>query len=99
MADTILTLDLGTTALKATLFDLDGAVLARRTAEVATVHPREGWVEQDAEAWWAAAVTAVSALDIATASSGRRLLAIGLTSQREGVVPVARDGRPLARCI
>lgn len=99
MADTILTLDLGTTALKATLFDLDGAVLARRTAEVATVHPREGWVEQDAEAWWAAAVTAVSALDMATASSGRRLLAIGLTSQREGVVPVARDGRPLARCI
>jgi xylulokinase len=100
MADAILTLDLGTSALKATLFDLDGAVLARGAAEVPTVHPREGWAEQDPDAWWEAARTAVAALKLAgAAGAGRRILAIGLTSQREGIVPVGRDGRPLARCI
>jgi len=98
----ILTLDLGTSALKATLFGLDGAVLARGGGAVPTLHPRDGWAEQDPEDWWAAARSAVAALDIAGAvgrGAGGRIRAIGLTSQREGVVPVARDGHPLARCI
>lgn len=100
MAEGILTLDLGTSALKATLFDLDGVIVARGTAEVPTLHPRSGWAEQDPDAWWEAARSAVAALNLAgAAGAARRILAIGLTSQREGVVPVSRDGRPLARCI
>lgn len=99
MQDVILTLDLGTTALKVTLFDLQAGVLASSHAEYPTIHPKDGWAEQDPEAWWEAVVRAVRALDPATLFTGRRLIAIGLTSQREGVVPVDREGHPLARCI
>lgn len=94
MKETVLTLDLGTTAVKATLFTLDGAVRAQAAREYQTERPRPDWAEQDPEAWWEASVEATRALrDLSSVK------AIGLTSQREGVVPVDAQGKPLARCI
>jgi len=94
MEEAILTLDLGTTAVKATLFTLGGEARAQATREYPTERPRPDWAEQDPEAWWEASVEAVRALgDLSTVK------AISLTSQREGVVPVDDQGNPLARCI
>ncbi|MDR7434144.1 MAG: FGGY family carbohydrate kinase [Armatimonadota bacterium] len=94
MEKTILTLDLGTTAVKATLFTVDGVVCAQAMREYPTERPRPDWAEQDPEVWWEASVEAIRAL-----GDLRSVKVISLTSQREGVVPVDAQGNPLARCI
>ncbi|HSB82605.1 MAG TPA: FGGY family carbohydrate kinase [Candidatus Methylomirabilis sp.] len=95
--DTILTFDVGTSACKVCLWDQEGTLLASTDAAYPIHHPEPSWAEQDPEDWWRASVAA-----------GRRCLegqnpahirVIGLSSQREGVVPIGRDGNPLAHCI
>jgi xylulokinase len=95
--DTILTFDLGTTGCKVCLWDAGGALLASADQGYPIHHPRPDWAEQDAEDWWNAAV--VAGRQCMAGQDARRVAAIGLSSQREGVVPLGRDGQPLARCI
>ena len=58
---TLLGLDLGSSSLKALLLDLDGRVLAERSAGYPTRSPAPGWAEQDPDDWWAAAGAATRA--------------------------------------
>jgi len=92
----ILTLELGTTACTASLFTLDGAATARAEVAYPTVCPAPGWAEQDPEAWWGAVAAGCARLP---AEARRRVVALGLSSHRGGVVPADAQGRPLARCI
>ena len=55
----VLALDEGTTNAKAHTIAPDGSVLASGSAAVAVSYPRPGWVEQDAEAVWAAQTAAI----------------------------------------
>jgi len=95
-AEYVLTLDLGTSACKASLFTFGGEVAAQASVEYPTSHPAPGWAEQDAHAWWGAAVTGVRRLppDLL-----RRAAAVGLSSHRGGAVPVDAGGTPLAPCM
>ncbi len=95
----LLTLDLGTSSCKASLWDAAGALLASADETYPTHHPQPDWAEQHAEDWWRAACAAARRCLALHAGGGRGIAAIGLSSQREGVVPVARDGRPLGPCI
>jgi xylulokinase len=95
--DTILTFDLGTMGCKVCLWDIQGTLLASGDQSYSIHHPRPDWAEQDSEDWWSAALAAGRAC--LAGQDARRIAVIGLSSQREGVVPIASDGRPLARCI
>lgn len=95
--DTILTFDLGTMGCKVCLWDLGGTLLASADQSYPIHHPRPDWAEQDAETWWQAAVAA--GRGCLEGQEPSRIAAIGLSSQREGVVPIGSDGRPLDRCI
>ena len=53
----VLTLDLGTSATKAALWDDTGLVTLARSP-IATHHPQPGWAEQDAEEWWSSVLRA-----------------------------------------
>jgi xylulokinase len=96
----VLTLDLGTTACKTTLFSLDGErpgeVAAQAAVEYPTFHPAPGWAEQDATDWWDAAAAGCRQLPLDLRA---RVAAVGLSSHRGGAVPVDAEGRPLSRCI
>jgi xylulokinase len=95
--ETILTFDLGTTGCKVCLWDRRGGLLTSADRGYPIHHPQPDWAEQEPTDWWGAAVTAGR-----TCLAGQdvtRIAAIGLSSQREGVVPIGRDGTPLARCI
>ncbi len=92
----ILTLDLGTSACKSTLFRLSGEIAAQAAVEYPTLHPQPGWAEQDPEAWWDAAAAGVARLP---PDLRRGVVAVGLSSHRGGVVPVDAAGRPLGRCM
>jgi xylulokinase len=95
--DTILTFDLGTTGCKVCLWDARGMLLASADQGYPIHHPKPDWAEQDPEDWWRAAVTA--GRECLTGQDPARIAAIGLSSQREGVVPIDRDGKSLSHCI
>ncbi|MCP4710982.1 MAG: xylulokinase, partial [Planctomycetes bacterium] len=48
----LLGIDLGTTGLKAVLFDLGGKPLGRGFAENKYLAGPPGWAEQSPETWW-----------------------------------------------
>ena len=55
----VLALDEGTTNAKAFAVAPDGTILSAGSAPVPVGYPQPGWVEQDAEAIWAAQAQAI----------------------------------------
>ena len=49
----LLGIDIGTSACKAAVFDLEGRVVAQSTKSYNVYYPAPGWVEQDPGEWWA----------------------------------------------
>jgi xylulokinase len=77
-----LTLDLGTSATKAALWDGPRlAAIARATLE--TRHPAPGRAEQDANSWWASVVDACTELRTIEAHRYDAMTAVGVTAARE----------------
>jgi xylulokinase len=87
--------DLGTTNLKAALFDSEGSLLA--SAEEALEMHREGRdrVEQDPDAWWSALKKVLRAL--VQASPEAKVVGIAICAQVGSHVFVDADGRAVTR--
>ena len=82
----ILAIDQGTTSSRALVFDADAAIVAVSQAEFPQIYPQPGWVEHDPEAIWSTTLqTARDAIAKAEAAGGR-VIAIGITNQRETTV-------------
>ena len=95
----LLGIDIGTSATKTVLFDLQGNALASHTVGYPMVCPRSGWAEQDPEDWWNAAVEGIRAVLAESGVSGREVKGIGLSGQMNGHVMTDRDGRVLRPAI
>ena len=92
-------LDVGTTSVKAGIFDEHGRQLAAARREYRLDHPAPDRVEIGALTWWTSAVGAVrDALSRSGADPGA-VAAIGVSSQGETVVAVDGNGRPLGPAI
>ncbi len=91
----LLGLDVGTTSVKAGLFDAAGRQVAADGREYALLHPSPDHVEIDAETWWASAVAAVRGVLGSVGVDPQAVAAIGVSSQGETIVAVDGDGRPL----
>ena len=89
----ILTLDAGTTGLKATLFDLEGKALAAAVSPYAVHFPRCEWAEQPYETFLHAACQAGRAAVEAGGAEG--IAAIGLSGTMNGCLPVDAMGNAL----
>ncbi len=85
---TVLTIDLGTSATKAALWD-ERRLLELVRVPIETRHPRPGWAEQDAEDWWQSVERAVAQLP------ERDVEAIGFSAARETFVLVDDSLAPL----
>jgi xylulokinase len=96
-AATLMGLDVGTTGVKAVLFDADGTLLASASREVAVDLPHPGWAEQDAESVWGLAVDAMA--EAIASAAVTDVAAIGLSVHGEAVTPLDAAGRPLRPCI
>src|SRR4051812_5384345 len=81
-------LDVGTTAVKAALVDAGGTVLRGASARVATSTPAPGHVEQDPQAWHAAAVRASAVF------AGETVAVLAVTGQMQTTVLVDAAGAP-----
>ncbi len=94
----LLGVDVGTSAVKAVLYDLDGVEHSSSRREILTVTPHPGWAEQDAHALWQALLDVLG--DCAASAAGQgRIAAMALATQAGSVVPVDATGAPLAPLI
>jgi xylulokinase len=92
--DTVLTIDLGTSATKAAVWR--GAELRGLTrAPLATVHPRPGYDEQDPREWWESVVQSCAELRECSAGDYADIDTIGFSAARETFALFDAALRPL----
>lgn len=96
---TLLALDIGTTAAKASLFGEEGNLIGAESAAYPTRHPRPGWAEQNPAEWWEAIEATCRRLQQAHPDGVASLAAIGLSGHMNGCVLVTTDGTPVRPAI
>ena len=96
--DVVIAIDQGTTSTRALLFDREARMISSAQRELPQHYPAPGWVEHDAEDIWRDTLSVVrEAIGEVTLD---RIVAIGLTNQRETVVLWDRaTGEPIHRAI
>jgi xylulokinase len=103
----VLAVDLGTGGPKVALVGVDGSVAARAAEPTRLILGPGGAAEQDPDDWWRAITAAVrrvmsgAGLSSDSAGSGRppAPVAVAVTSQWSGTVPVGADGRHLMNAV
>jgi sugar (pentulose or hexulose) kinase len=93
----VIGVDSSTTATKALAWDRRGRIEAQARTILPTLKPHPGWYEQDAELWWSSLCTTLR--EVAERVSSARIEALCITNQRETIVPVGADGKPLRPAI
>lgn len=92
-------LDIGTTALKAALFDTRGTLLAVTTQEYALLTPKVNFVEGSCEVYWNAFRDAAAQLNRAYPAGPGDEMALAISAQGETLFFLDADGRPLRNAI
>ncbi len=95
----IISLDAGTTSIRAFLFDVEkGKFVHRAQQEVSSSFPHAGWVEQDANEIYYKAAYVVN--DCIRAATDGEIAGVGITNQRETVVCFdSETGEPICPAI
>ena len=93
--DHILIIDVGTSSLKAMLYDQAGRLLHRASQEYHSQFFGNHYVEQDPLTWKGALLSTLKESGKFMQTGGLGLAAIAVTSQRASVIPVGADGEPL----
>lgn len=95
MESLLLGIDLGTTAIKAALFGLDGSMHGLTYLEYPLTRPAPLHVEQDAGAWWELTKTAVREALSQQSVAASQVQAVSISAQGISFVPVDDNTRPL----
>jgi xylulokinase len=93
--DLVLAIDLGTSAVKVILFDLDGRIVASVEQDTPLRHPRPTWIESDAEIWWQTAAAGVRAVLAESSDHAEAIRAIGVCGFMHTLVPIDSAGQAL----
>jgi xylulokinase len=92
----VLSLDVGTTSVKAAAVTLGGDLLGTASAGYPTLRPRPNVVEHDADDWWSAVRQTTASLFAAPGIDRTALRAVGLSGMAATHVLLGHDLRPLA---
>lgn len=95
----LLGLDLGTTTVRAVLFDGAGETLAEACSEPPVYYVPPDGAEIDAEERWARAAAAIGACLARAGDAAGGVAAVGLSGLLHALVPVDAQGRALARAM
>jgi xylulokinase len=97
MSANALAIDLGTTACKASVIAIDGAVLGSGLTRLPVVFGDDGAAEQDAEQVWTLTLDACrTAIAEAGAGAAASVVAVCVASQWSSIVPVDANGDPVS---
>lgn len=94
----VMGLDIGTTAVKATIFGQDGTIQGYGVHEYGYLAPCRSWAEQDPEEVWQGTLRVIKQA-VNAQRPKEPLHALSLSVQGEAFLPVDRDGNPLRRTI
>ncbi|MDQ1434391.1 MAG: xylulokinase [Actinomycetota bacterium] len=95
MTEYVLTIDLGTSGPKVALFTFDGAFVDGDFTPVDLNVLPDGGAEQSPAAWWSGVVGASQRVMGRATIRPEEVVAVAVTSQWSGTVPIARDGTVL----
>ena len=98
-AECILAIDLGTSGPKVALVTTEGEVLASEVESTELFLSDGGGAEQDPDDWWRAIMTATRRITDRQLVPAEQIIAVAVTSQWAGTVPVDKEGNALARAI
>jgi xylulokinase len=91
--------DIGTSGCKTVIMDQRGKVLEKAFHDYPLYVEKHGWSEQQPEDWWSAVVWTLKKVVAADSSYPSRIVAIGLTGQMHGIVPMDADGHVIRKSI
>lgn len=87
---------MGTSGVKAAVFDVQGKQLAFARREVDLVHPQTGWSELEPEEYLN---KVYEVLQDVSKQYGGEIMSIAVSSQAQAVVPIDKDGKALYNII
>ncbi len=92
----VIAIDTSTTATKAIIVDATGTVLAQGKEEITLKNPQTSFYEHDPLQWWSTTDNSVrQAISQLTQDQKDRIVAMGVTHQRETFAPFDESGNPL----
>ncbi|HEX9107491.1 MAG TPA: FGGY family carbohydrate kinase [Longimicrobiales bacterium] len=95
MPDALLGIDIGTSAAKALLLDLDGREIATASQSYPLLTPQPGWVEQDPEAVWQALCAVLREIVSQAGDHRTRSVSLALAAQAGSIIPADLAGDPV----
>jgi gluconokinase len=96
--DLILSVDIGTSAAKAVLFDADSKQVSIVRKHYPIHTPNTGWSEQEPEVILNAVLEAMRAV-VASCPRQARILAVSFSSQLYSILAIGPDGKPLTNSL
>lgn len=99
MSKYLLGIDIGTTNVKAAIYNTEFVKKAEGSSEYSTYFPNTGWAEQSAEHWWNATVDALKQITATSIINPKDIQGICVSSQAPAVLPVDFDGHPLRNAL
>lgn len=97
MRKLLLGIDIGTSACKIAVFDVDGNVLAQANEGYQLYYPNPGWVEQDPDEWWEAICKGIKNVMKDGKIAPEEIAGIGIDGQSWSAIPVDEEGNCLAK--
>jgi xylulokinase len=97
LTDIVIGLDLGTGGVRAIAVNLQGQIIAQATRSYPLLTPQPGWTEQNSSDWIEASLTALS--DVTQQLNGHQAIALGLSGQMHGMVPLDAEGKAIRPAI
>lgn len=95
MENLLLGIDIGTSACKVAIFDLNGVVIAQSTKEYKVYYPAPGYVEQNPNEWWDSICAATNEVISTAKIEPKQIKGIGIDGQSWSAIPVDKAGRVL----
>ena len=99
MGHTLLGIDLGTSSVRAGIYDENGALLGLGVREYDIDVPQPGYAEQSPEMWWEKSCEAIRDALAKAGISGSELTGISFSGQMHGTVLLDQYGDPVAPAI
>jgi len=95
----LLTLDVGTTAVKAGLFDENLDLTAFAIREYSLINPRADFVEMDPDLYWDKVRELISEVLSSAKINITDIVTLTCTTQGETLIPIGKDGKHLSNAI
>jgi glycerol kinase len=100
MGEYVMTIDAGTSSVRAVIYNKAGDCVSLAAQEFTQYYPQNGWIEQDANEIWGTTQSVIKKALQQKGIDDSEIKAIGVTNQRETVVIWDKnDGKPVYRAI